>query len=96
MADEEEVLVVVRGKSLHQGSSDGGRQLRIVPRRELIRMNQTVQTASSENFSSRVLMLEGCLIAPSDGSGRFLSENIDVNLLRSLFTRSGGEVTGEF
>lgn len=38
----------------------------------------------------------GCLIALSDGSGRFLSENIDVNLLKALFTRSGGEVIGEF
>ncbi|QDT31376.1 Type II secretion system protein G precursor [Thalassoglobus polymorphus] len=38
----------------------------------------------------------GCLTALSDGSGRFISENIDTQLLRALFTRHGGEVVSEF
>lgn len=32
----------------------------------------------------------------SDGSVRFISENIDLNVYRSLGTRAGGEVIGEF
>jgi hypothetical protein len=32
----------------------------------------------------------------SDGSARFISENIDVGLYRSLLTRAGGEVVGDF
>lgn len=31
-----------------------------------------------------------------DGSARYVSENIDHNLLNSLATRSGGEIIGEF
>jgi prepilin-type N-terminal cleavage/methylation domain-containing protein len=31
-----------------------------------------------------------------DGSGRFISENIDVQLYRSLITRAGGEFVSEF
>ena len=31
-----------------------------------------------------------------DGSARYVSENIDHNLLNSLATRSGGEIVGEF
>ena len=32
----------------------------------------------------------------SDGSGRFISENIDMNVYKALVTRAGGEVVGEF
>jgi prepilin-type processing-associated H-X9-DG protein len=32
----------------------------------------------------------------ADGSVRFLSENMNLNLLKSLGTRAGGEVVGEF
>jgi hypothetical protein len=32
----------------------------------------------------------------ADGSVRFISENVDLNLYRALGTRAGGEVTGEF
>jgi prepilin-type N-terminal cleavage/methylation domain-containing protein len=38
----------------------------------------------------------GAHAAFADGSGRFLSENIDQGVLRSLSTRAGGEVVGEF
>lgn len=38
----------------------------------------------------------GAQVALVDGSVRFLSENIDSNTLRSLTTRGGGEVVGEF
>jgi prepilin-type N-terminal cleavage/methylation domain-containing protein len=38
----------------------------------------------------------GAFFVLGDGSVRFLSENIDINLCHSLGTRSGGEVVGEF
>lgn len=38
----------------------------------------------------------GAQFALVDGSVRFLSESIDANTLRSLTTRGGGEVVGEF
>ena len=38
----------------------------------------------------------GCHFALVDGSARFISENIDSTTLRSLSTRAGAEVVGEF
>ncbi len=38
----------------------------------------------------------GCHFSLSDGSGRFISENIDVSVYKSLVTRDGGETVGEF
>jgi len=38
----------------------------------------------------------GVQAAFADGSGRFLSENIDAGVLAAIFTRAGGEVIGEF
>ncbi len=38
----------------------------------------------------------GAHFALADGSARFLSENIDQTVLRSLSTRAGSEVVGEF
>lgn len=38
----------------------------------------------------------GAQFALSDGSCRFLSDNIDASLLDALATRNGGEVVGEF
>jgi prepilin-type processing-associated H-X9-DG protein len=38
----------------------------------------------------------GAHIALADGSGRFVSENIDTETFRSLGSKSSGEVTGEF
>jgi prepilin-type N-terminal cleavage/methylation domain-containing protein len=38
----------------------------------------------------------GVQAAMADGSGRFLSENIDAGVLAAVFTRAGGEVVGEF
>ncbi len=38
----------------------------------------------------------GAQFAMADGSARFISENIDATVFRSLSTRAGGEVVGEF
>jgi prepilin-type processing-associated H-X9-DG protein len=38
----------------------------------------------------------GTNVAFCDGSARFLSENIDLQVFRSLGTRSGGEVVGDY
>jgi prepilin-type processing-associated H-X9-DG protein len=45
-------------------------------------------------FSSR--HVGGAHFGFADGHARFLSENIDVELYRSLLTRAGGEVLGEY
>lgn len=46
------------------------------------------------NFRSEHIGVVNMLMC--DGSARYISENIDHNLLNSLATRSGGEVIGEF
>jgi prepilin-type N-terminal cleavage/methylation domain-containing protein/prepilin-type processing-associated H-X9-DG protein len=46
------------------------------------------------NFRSEHIGVVNMLMC--DGSARYVSENIDHNLLNSLATRSGGEVIGEF
>ena len=38
----------------------------------------------------------GAQFTLADGSARFISENIDLGILKSLGTRAGGEVIGEF
>ncbi|NQV27547.1 MAG: DUF1559 domain-containing protein, partial [Rhodopirellula sp.] len=38
----------------------------------------------------------GSHVALGDGSARFVGENIDVNVLRSLTTRSGSEVISDY
>lgn len=38
----------------------------------------------------------GAHVAMSDGSARFISENIGTTIWRAIGTRAGGEVTGEF
>ncbi len=38
----------------------------------------------------------GAQFALTDGSAQFISENVDSVVLRSLTTRAGGEVVGEF
>ena len=38
----------------------------------------------------------GCHFSLGDGSGRLLSENMDINVYKALITRSGGETVGEF
>ncbi len=38
----------------------------------------------------------GAQVAMSDGSARFISENIDQTVLRAVSTRAGGEVVSEF
>jgi hypothetical protein len=62
-------------------------------------MNPPVTTCSSSverQFQFSSPHVGGCHFSLCDGSGRFISENIDVNVFRSLVTRSGGEVVGEF
>lgn len=38
----------------------------------------------------------GAHFALSDGSGRFVGQNIDVSVFQALITRAGGETVGEF
>ena len=58
------------------------------------------ETGCSNNVEQRFQFSSphegGCQFSLSDGSARFISENIDRDLFRSLLTRSGGEVVGEF
>lgn len=46
--------------------------------------------------SARSAHVGGVQIALVDGSCRFTSENIDLNIWRALGSRSGGEILGEF
>ena len=62
-------------------------------------MNPPVTTCSSSverQFQFSSPHVGGCHFSMCDGSGRFISENIDVNIFRALTTRNGGEVVGEF
>lgn len=58
------------------------------------------ETGCSNNVEQRFqfssLHVGGCQFSLSDGSTRFISENIDLDLYRALLTRSGSEVVGEF
>jgi prepilin-type N-terminal cleavage/methylation domain-containing protein len=47
-------------------------------------------------ISARSLHVGGAHALLADGSCRFVSENVDLNLWRSVGTRAGGEVPGEF
>lgn len=47
-----------------------------------------------DDFSSQ--HTGGAFFVMGDGAVRFVSENLDENVYKGLFTRSGGEVTGEF
>ena len=38
----------------------------------------------------------GCHFSLGDGSGRFVSENLDNETFRALITREGGETVGTF
>jgi prepilin-type N-terminal cleavage/methylation domain-containing protein len=51
---------------------------------------------AEQRFQFSSLHVGGCQFSLSDGSARFISENIDVNLFRALITRRGNEVVGEF
>ena len=62
-------------------------------------INPPVTTCSSSvevrfQFSSR--HPGGCQFTYVDGSTRFVSETVDVQLLQSLCTRIGGEVVGDY
>jgi len=53
--------------------------------------NPSYAIITSRSYHSGVVQ-----VALADGSCRSISENIDLNLWRSLGTRSGGEIVGEF
>jgi prepilin-type N-terminal cleavage/methylation domain-containing protein len=51
---------------------------------------------TEQRFQFSSLHEGGCQFSLSDGSARFISENIDLGVFRSLLTRNGNEVVGEF
>jgi hypothetical protein len=57
-----------------------------------------VRVSSSSNvyLHARSAHVGGAQFATADGSGHFISENIDGDLFRALGSRNGGEVIGEF
>lgn len=54
------------------------------------------QPAAKASMAASSRHVGGAHLLLSDGSVRFTSENIDVNLWRGVGTRNGGEVIGEF
>jgi hypothetical protein len=46
--------------------------------------------------AARSMHVGGVQLLLSDGSVRFISENIDLNVWRALATRNGGEVVSDF
>ena len=52
--------------------------------------------SAERQFQFSSLHSGGCHFVLADGSTRFISETIKVDVLRSLITRDGGEVVGEF
>lgn len=38
----------------------------------------------------------GCMMSLADGSTRFITDSIDLNVWRGLASRAGGEVPGEY
>ena len=53
-------------------------------------------TTNPTMFASRSMHVGGAQVALGDGTVRFVSANIDLNLWRALGTMNGGEVIGEF
>ncbi|MEZ6128441.1 MAG: DUF1559 domain-containing protein [Planctomycetaceae bacterium] len=53
-------------------------------------------TCGNGIFAARSFHVGGVHTLLCDGSARFISENLDLNVWRGLGTRSGGEVIGEF
>jgi hypothetical protein len=53
-------------------------------------------TCGNGIFAARSEHTGGIQTVLCDGSVRFISDNIDLTLWRSLGTRAGGEVMGEF
>jgi hypothetical protein len=62
-------------------------------------INPPVTTCSSSterSFQFSSMHVGGCHFVLADGSARFISENIDLQLFNYLLTRSGGEAISEF
>lgn len=62
-------------------------------------MNPPITTCSSSTerlFQFSSPHVGGCHFGLADGSVRFLSENMDLQLFNALLTRATGEVVGEF
>ncbi|MFH1268426.1 MAG: DUF1559 domain-containing protein [Planctomycetota bacterium] len=58
---------------------------------------ETVCSGSAERqFQFSSLHTSGCHFTLADGSARFISETIDVDVFKALITRRGGEVVGKF
>ena len=53
-------------------------------------------TTNPEMLASRSMHVGGVQLTLCDGSSRFVSENIDLNVWRALSTSQGSEVIGEF
>ena len=50
----------------------------------------------SQSFSSRSRHVGGAQVVMCDGATRFVSNNIDLNVWRSLSTARGGDIVGDF
>jgi prepilin-type processing-associated H-X9-DG protein len=56
----------------------------------------TCQSSCEQRFQFSSRHEGGAQFTFADGHGTFISENMDVNVLRALATRAGNEVVGEF
>ncbi|MFH1920131.1 MAG: DUF1559 domain-containing protein [Planctomycetota bacterium] len=52
--------------------------------------------SAERQFQFSSLHTSGCHFTLADGSARFISDSIDVDVLKALITRRGGEVVGKF
>lgn len=60
------------------------------------REGKTINELTYAVVTSRSYHPGGAQVLLTDGSARFVSETVELNLWRSLSTRDGGEVVGEF
>lgn len=58
--------------------------------------NLPVTTCCESLFQFSSPHVSGAQFALADGSGRFVSQNIDVSVFQALITRAGSETVGEF
>ncbi len=58
------------------------------------------ETSCSSNAEQRFQFSSvhpgGCIFSIGDGSARFISEDIDVDLFNALITRDGNEAVGKY
>jgi hypothetical protein len=62
--------------------------------------NATTFDASTESISRLCAFgsqhVGGAQFALTDGSSRFVSENVDLTVLKAISTRAGSEIAGDF